>query len=74
MMKDVAGETLKKWRISEGLTLQEAADRVGTSRQVWSDWERGRRRPGTNFMAKVRETTRGAVTADMFFPSERKAA
>lgn len=65
---------LRKWRKSKGLTLEAAARQVGTSRHVWSDWERGRRRPSPNFMPKVRELTGGWITADHFFPSKDEAA
>ena len=61
---------LRKWRKSQGLTLETAASRIGTSRQVWSDWERWRRRPGPALMPKVRELTGGAISADDFFPSQ----
>ena len=67
---------LREWRKSKGLTLEQAASRVGTSRQVWSDWERCRRRPGPLFMPLVREAT--GLPADIFFPAstqpERAAA
>lgn len=65
---------LRKWRKGKGWTLEKAARAVGTSRQVWSDWERGRRRPDRHFMPKVRELTGGVITADHFFPSFDKAA
>jgi transcriptional regulator with XRE-family HTH domain len=57
---------LRKWRISNGLTLQAAASLVGTSRHVWSDWERGRRRPDRTFMPRVRTAT--GLSADVFYP------
>lgn len=59
---------LRTWRKSKGLTLDAAAKSIGTVRQVWSDWERGRRRPGSNYMPLVREITGGAVNADSFYP------
>jgi len=65
---------LRAWRKAKGLTLEAAAGAVGTSRQVWSDWERGRRRPNGDFMPKVRQFTGGQITADHFFPSEQRAA
>jgi len=65
---------LRKWRKSKGLTLEAAAAKVGTSRHVWSDWERGRRTPSKEFMPRVRELTGGIVSADHFFPSEKQAA
>lgn len=74
MAQTASEHPLRKWRKSVGKTLQDCAQAVGTSRQVWSDWERGRRRPGPNFMPKVRELTKGAVSADDFFPSLKRAA
>jgi transcriptional regulator with XRE-family HTH domain len=67
---------LRRWRKSKGLTLEECGAAVGTSRQVWSDWERGRRRPSGEFMPRVRSFTEGAIVADDFFPSDaaREAA
>lgn len=69
MAQDATEHPLRKWRKDEGLTLEAAAAMVGTSRHVWSDWERWRRRPNHHFMPKVREVTGGKVTADDFFPS-----
>ena len=65
---------LRSWRASQGKTLQWCAERVGTSRQVWSDWERGRRRTNDTFMPRVRELTGGKVTADDFYPPISDAA
>lgn len=58
---------LRKWRKSKGLTLEAAAQRVGTTRQVWWGWEQGRRRPNATFMPRVRKVTCGQVTADDFY-------
>jgi transcriptional regulator with XRE-family HTH domain len=80
MAKAIPEHPLRKWRKARGLTLHEAALRIGTVRQVWSDWERGRRRPGPQYMPLVRDLTDGEVTADAFYPSangaiyERQAA
>ncbi len=68
MSETVALHPLRKWRTREGKTLQWCADQVGTSRQVWSDWERGRRRPNDTFMPRVRQLTGGLVNADAFYP------
>jgi transcriptional regulator with XRE-family HTH domain len=65
---------LRRWRISEGLTLEAAAGRVGTTRPVWHSWETGKRIPNTLYMPRIRETTGGKVTADDFFPSFGEAA
>ncbi len=46
---------------------------VGTTRPVWYNWEKGRRRPGANFMARLRDVT--GLSADIFYPdTERNAA
>ena len=65
---------LRQWRKSAALTLEQVAARLGTSRQVVSDWERGRRRPGPMLMPRLRDLTKGAVSADDFFPSLDRAA
>lgn len=59
---------LRSWRKGAGLKLAEAAERVGTSRQVWHDWEAGRRRPSAAFMPKVRTLT--GLSADSFFAEQ----
>lgn len=58
---------LREWRKSKGWTLERAAREVGTSRQVWRDWEIGRRRPNPKFMKLVRDLTCGKVSADDFY-------
>lgn len=58
---------LKKWRISAGLTLEDAARQIGTSRQVWSDWERGRRRPAEALMIEIYTLTSGEVVPNHFY-------
>ncbi len=76
MEQSIHEHPLRQWRKSKGLTLDECAKGVGTVRQVWSDWERGRRRPGPTYMPRVRAFTDGAISADVFFPSDstREAA
>jgi len=61
------------------MTLDQAAATVGTVRQVWSDWERGRRRPGSEGMGELYRVTDGAVTPNDFYDlpkldAERDAA
>lgn len=65
---------LRSWRQTKGFTLQKVADDLGTSRQVVSDWERGRRRPGPRFMPLVRDLTGNAVSADDFYQPVDNAA
>lgn len=65
---------LRKWRENQGKSQGECASQIGTSRQVWSDWERGRRVPNREFMPKVVKLTGGAVTAGDFYPQISEAA
>lgn len=68
MTRSVPEHPLKKWRQSKGFTLEQAATMVGTTRNVWSCWERGLRRPDGSFMPKVRSLT--GLSADIFFPDQ----
>lgn len=70
MVNESGEHPLRKWRKAKGLTLADAADAVGTVRQVWSDWERGRRKPSSRFMPRIRKLTDEAITADTFYPAE----
>lgn len=65
---------LKAWRVSQGLSLADAALKVGTTRQVWHAWETAKRRPRQPYMARIRSVTGGAVTADAFYPECDAAA
>jgi hypothetical protein len=60
---------LRKWREYQlpSMTLDAAAAEVGTVRQVWFDWERGRRIPNRTFMARIYKLTRGAVSPNHFY-------
>lgn len=79
MVTGVEEHPLRKWRKARGLTLDQAAQKVGTVRQMWSDWERGRRRPGEELMKEVYRVTEGLITPNDFYdlpalPPKRKAA
>lgn len=60
---------LRAWREAQApdMTLDAAAAGVGTVRQVWWDWESGRRIPNRTFMARIYELTRGAVSPNDFY-------
>ncbi len=70
MGEAISEHPLRKWRKAKGLTLEECAGEIGTSRQVWSDWERWRRRPNRKLMPRVRAFTKGEVSADDFYPAD----
>ncbi|MEQ1641451.1 MAG: hypothetical protein ABL881_11635, partial [Novosphingobium sp.] len=59
---------LRKWRKIKGLTLENCASSVGTTRHVWHAWETGKRHPNPTFLPRIREFTDGEVRADDFFP------
>lgn len=65
---------LRRWRETEAKTQGACAAKVGTTRQVWSDWERGRRVPSKSFMPKVVALTGGVVQAGDFYPQLDQAA
>ena len=44
---------LKSWRVAKGLTQDEAAQRVGVTKQCWSLWESGARVPHSQHMRKL---------------------
>lgn len=59
---------LREWRIGKGLTLDAAASAAGTVRQVWYDWETGRRRPGADALQRIFLVTDGEVEPNDFYP------
>jgi predicted transcriptional regulator len=65
---------LRKWRENQRKTQDWCASQIGTSRQVWSDWERGRRIPNKDVMPKVVHLTGGEVQAGDFYPQLEQAA
>lgn len=67
MTDPVPVHPLRSWRLSKDLTLDAAAAKVGTTRQVWHAWETGRRTPSRTFMPKVLALCGGEVSGDDFF-------
>lgn len=60
---------LKSWRISAGLSQQEAAERIGVSLPTWCRWENGDREvPATRVLDVERATniSRHALRPDVF--------
>lgn len=56
---------LRVWRLSQHLTLEEAAALIGMSRRSWLAWEEGLY-PRSGTIAKIYRATRGAVTPNNF--------
>lgn len=46
-------ENLKKFRIKAGLTQEELAKKLGKTKNVISNWERGENRPDAETIAKI---------------------
>lgn len=67
--------TLREWRKTNGLTLAQAAARLGFNVQTLSRYERGERWPTRSAMYEIIAGTGGAVTADeMLNPGTPEAA
>lgn len=68
-----ANHPLRRWRKSQGLTTQQAAELFGVSRAAILSYESGRREPKPAVRVRIREATGGAVTADDFLPAREDA-
>jgi transcriptional regulator with XRE-family HTH domain len=71
MSRTATASALKKWRMSNGYTLDAAAAAVGTVRQVWFDWENGRRRPNASALEQIFILTQGAIQPNDFYDVPR---
>ena len=47
------GQALRRARLAAGLTQAEAAEAMGIGQPLWSDYERGRRRPAIDQAANL---------------------
>lgn len=62
---------LTRFRERRGLSMAELARMAETSRQTIHRIENGDQWPSRDLMAKLKEVTGGAVTADDFLPTEK---
>lgn len=68
------GERMLAWRVENGVTQQEAGERLGRAHQQWSRWERsardGRNPALTNLMeiADVMGVELPDLVADLYWP------
>lgn len=51
------GRFMRRWRGKEGLTIQEAAERIGVVKSTWSMLERGVRQPETETLLALERAT-----------------
>jgi transcriptional regulator with XRE-family HTH domain len=49
---------VKRWRIREGLTQEQAAKRIGVSRQAWSFYERMECKPRPKHLRELSRVTK----------------
>jgi transcriptional regulator with XRE-family HTH domain len=65
---------LRRWRIAEGLSLTQAAKRIGVPKSAWCAWEYGRAIPNRAYMTQLRCLTGNKIDANSFyFPKEKVA-
>ena len=53
---------LRIWRLSNGYTIQEVADRIGIARNTYVGIENNRERAGPETVKKIEDLTGGKVT------------
>lgn len=63
-----AEHPLRRWRLTQRLTLAALAERVGVDLSNLARYERGERMPRPAVLARIRDVTQGAVTANDFLP------
>lgn len=66
-MSSHVSHPLKKWRVSQGLTVAELAAKVPVARQTWHAWERGTSRPPARLMPTVVALTGNKVQPNDFY-------
>ena len=69
-----AEHPLRRWRLKQRLTLAALAERVGVDLSNLARYERGERTPRPAVLARIRDVTGGAVTANDFLPPNTEAA
>ncbi len=61
------GNKLRLWRMRHGISQADFARRLNTTSQVVCDWEKGRKTPDIESMAKIVDVTGGAIQPGDFF-------
>jgi transcriptional regulator with XRE-family HTH domain len=56
------GERLRFWRAANGWSQSRAAEFVGAKQPMWSEWEKGTRRPGSEFRERIEKLTSGVIS------------
>lgn len=61
-----AGQRLRTWRESRGLSQTAAAALIPVCQPTWSDWEADRKKPHIEHGLRIEQLTRGACPIEMF--------
>jgi transcriptional regulator with XRE-family HTH domain len=72
MARLTMGARLRSWRKAAGKTQKEAALMVGASQALWSEWEKGTRRPGVPTRDKIEAITK-VIKAAEWVPDEEES-
>lgn len=67
MVKVSACHMLRRWRMNEGLSQEDAAAKVGVVRKTWHQWEAGDAIPKREAMSSLYLLTGGAVQPNDFY-------
>jgi len=71
-MEDGLRDCLKRRRQRAGLTQEEAADRIGTTRQTLRGWEQGRNWPNAYWMPLIAATYNCSIEELYLTPEEAR--
>jgi transcriptional regulator with XRE-family HTH domain len=64
------GDVLRAWRISQGLSQVEAAEKVEVNQSTWSDWESGKNTPRVHTAHRLSELV-GPSVIDAILADDR---
>lgn len=78
MSQPPACSMLRTWRLSRGLTQEQAGAKLGVARRTWHQWEAGATVPGPAMMIELYDLTDGLIQPNDFYalpdPRVRKDA
>lgn len=63
---------LKKWLRSQGLKVDDFAEKINVSRGAVLKWISGERYPRFEYLNRIYNETQGVVTPNDFFTNEKK--
>ncbi len=60
------GRHIRRLRLKKGMTLAEAAEKIGATRQQWEQWESSMRTPGLKSLVKIARSLQ-CTPEELFF-------